>query len=74
MYKEPDEVTAEVMRALFDESPKANYLVVPNKEEAQWTIAKIIEEMAELNADQPYTFSDEELFEMVKVATAAQRN
>ncbi len=74
MYKEPDEVTAEIMRALFDKSPKANYLVVPNKEEAQVTIAKIIEEMAELNADHPYTFNDEELFEMVKAATAAQRN
>ena len=73
MYKEPDEVTAEVMRALFDESPKANYLVVPNEEEADWTIRKIIEEMAELNADHEYSFSDEELIQMLKEATAAQR-
>ena len=73
MYKDPDEVTAEVMRALFDESPKANYLVVPNEEEADWTIRKIIEEMAELNADHEYSFSDEELIQMLKEATGAQR-
>jgi NAD(P)-dependent dehydrogenase (short-subunit alcohol dehydrogenase family) len=73
MYKEPDEVSAAVMRALFDESPKPNYLVVPNEEEADWTIRKIIEEMAELNADHEYSFSDEELIEMLKEATAAQR-
>jgi len=73
MYKEPDEVTAAVMHALFDESPKANYLVVPNEEEAGWTIRKIIEEMAELNADHAYTYSDEELIQMLKEATDAQR-
>jgi len=73
MYKEPDEVTAAVMRALFDESPKHNYMVVPNEGEANWTISKIIEEMAELNADQEYTYSDEELIGMLREATAAQR-
>ena len=73
MYKEPDEVSAAIMQALFDESPKPNYLVVPNEREAGWTIRKIIEEMAELNADQAYTYSDDELIEMVREATAAQR-
>jgi NAD(P)-dependent dehydrogenase (short-subunit alcohol dehydrogenase family) len=73
MYKEPDEVTAAVVHALFDPAPKPNYMVVPDQEEAEWTIKKIIEEMAELNADQAYTFSDEELVKMVKEATAAQR-
>ena len=29
--------------------------------------------MAELNADQEYTYSGDELIEMVKAATAAQR-
>ncbi len=29
--------------------------------------------MAELNADQEYSYSDEELIEMLKEATAAQR-
>lgn len=73
MYKEPDDVAAAVMHALFDESPKPNYLVVPNEDEAGWTIRKIIEEMAELNADHEYSYSDEDLIQMLKEATAAQR-
>jgi NAD(P)-dependent dehydrogenase (short-subunit alcohol dehydrogenase family) len=73
MYKEPDEVTAAVVHALFADSPKPNYLVVPNEREAGWTIGRMIEETAELNADQAYTYSDEELIEMLKAATAAQR-
>lgn len=73
MYKEPDEVSAAIMHALFDASPKPNYLVVPNEEEAGWTIRKIIEEMAELNADQEFTYSDEELIGMLKEATRKQR-
>lgn len=73
MYKEPDEVSTAVMHALFDEAPKPNYLVVPNEREAAWTIRKIIEEMAELNADHEYSYSDEELIQMLKEATAVQR-
>jgi len=73
MYKEPDAVTDAITDALFDESPKPNYLVVPNQEEAAWTIRKIIEEMAELNADQEYSYSDEQLIQMLREATAAQR-
>lgn len=73
MYKEPDDVAAAVMHALFDESPKPNYLVVPNQDEAGWTIGKLMEEMAELNADHEYSYSDDDLIQMLKQATAAQR-
>lgn len=73
MYKDPDEVTAAVMHALFDPTPKSNYLVVPNQKEAEWTIHKIMEEMAELNADHKFSYSDEQLIKMLKEATAAQR-
>jgi len=73
MYKDPDEVTTAVIHALFDPTPKPNYLVVPNEKEAEWTIRKIIEEMAELNADHKFSYSDEQLVEMLKEATAAQR-
>ena len=71
MYKEPDEVSAAVMHASFDPSP--NYPVVPNQREAVWTIRKIMEEMAGLNADHEYSYTDEELIRMLKEATAAQR-
>jgi len=73
MYKEPYDVSAAVMHALFDENPKPNYLVVPNQEQAGWVIHKIIEEMAELNADHEYSYSDDELIQMLKEATEAQR-
>jgi NAD(P)-dependent dehydrogenase (short-subunit alcohol dehydrogenase family) len=73
MYRAPDEVSAAVMQALFEPAPKPNYLVVPNQDEAGWTIRRIIEEMAELNADQPYAYTDEQLIEMVREATAVQR-
>jgi NAD(P)-dependent dehydrogenase (short-subunit alcohol dehydrogenase family) len=73
MYKDPDEVTVAVMHALFDPAPKPNYLVVPNEKEAGRTIRKIMEEMAELNADHKFSYSDEKLVQMLKEATAAQR-
>jgi len=73
MYKEPDDVTDAVVHALFDSAPKPNYLVVPNEKEARWTISKIIEEMAELNAEHEYSYSDEELIQMLQKATAAQK-
>ena len=74
MYKEPDDVSAAVMHALFDKAPKPNYLVVPNQEEVEETTRKIIEEMAELNADHKYSYSDEELIQMPKEAIAAERS
>ena len=73
MYKEPDEVTDAVIDALFAPDPKPNYLVVPNQTEAEWTIRKLVEELAEMNADNAYTYSDEQLIQMLKEATAAQR-
>lgn len=73
MYKDPDDVTVAVMHALFDPAPKANYLVVPNQREAEWTMRKIIEEAAELNADHAFSYSDEELVQMLREAIAAQR-
>lgn len=73
MHKEPVPVALAVNDALFSESPKPNYMVTPNQVEAERTIGRMIEEMAEFNADQEFTFSDEELVEMLKAATAAQR-
>jgi NAD(P)-dependent dehydrogenase (short-subunit alcohol dehydrogenase family) len=45
-------------------------IVIPNEREAGWTIRKIIDEMAELNADQEYSCSDEELMQ----STGVRRN
>jgi len=70
-FKDPDEVAAAVMLALFDENPKARYMVVPNAGEASMTIGKAMQEMVELNADQPYTYDRAALIEMLDAALDA---
>ena len=69
-YKEPDEVAAAALHALFDGNPKPRYLVVPNQEEAQWTIGEAIKELIELNERQPYSYNREQLIEMIDAAIA----
>ena len=73
MHKEPDAVAAAVSHALFADSPKASYMVAPNQGEANATIGRMLEKMAEFNDDQEFSYTDEELIEMLKEATAAQR-
>jgi NAD(P)-dependent dehydrogenase (short-subunit alcohol dehydrogenase family) len=70
-YKEPDEVSAAVLHALFDENPKVRYMVVPNQREAEITIKKAIEELVQLNEGQVYTYNRESLVAMLDEALAA---
>ena len=67
-YKEPDEVAEAAVHALFDDNPKPRYLVVPNQDEAQRTISKLISELIELNERQPYSYSREQLIGMIDAA------
>jgi hypothetical protein len=39
--------TMVVMQALLDENPKPRYLIVPNQEQPQWTINRVIERLVE---------------------------
>ena len=70
-YKEPDEVADAAIHALFDEKPFRRYMVVPNEKEAGWTIGKQIKELVQLNEYQEYSFSRDELIEMLDAAMAA---
>lgn len=70
-FKDPDEVAAAVMLALFDEDPKLRYMVVPSEEEAKMTIGKAIREAVELNADQAYTYDRAALIEMLDAELTA---
>jgi NAD(P)-dependent dehydrogenase (short-subunit alcohol dehydrogenase family) len=70
-FKEPDEVARAALHALFDGKPKPRYMVVPNQQEAEWTISEAIKELIELNEDQPYSYSREQLIEMIDAAMAA---
>ena len=69
-YKDPGEVSEAAMHALFAADPKRRYLVVPNAEEAGWTIGKAIEELVQLNEWQAYSYSREELIAMLDEAMA----
>jgi len=70
-YKEPDEVAEAVYHALFDPTPKMRYMVVPNQNEAEWTIRKAIQELVELNQDHAFSYDRDALIEMLDEALAA---
>jgi NAD(P)-dependent dehydrogenase (short-subunit alcohol dehydrogenase family) len=65
---DPDDVSRAVIHALFDESPKARYMVVPNQEQAHDTISRAIEKLVELNEKQAYSYDRAALIEMLDQA------
>jgi NAD(P)-dependent dehydrogenase (short-subunit alcohol dehydrogenase family) len=68
---DPIEVAQAAQHALFDPNPKRRYLVVPNQEEAGWTINKQIEELAQLNQGHKYSYTRDQLVEMLDAALLA---
>jgi hypothetical protein len=69
-YKDPDEVADAALHALFAENPKARYMVVPNRDEATWTIGTAIRRMVQQNERQEHAFSRDEFIEMIDKAMA----
>jgi len=67
-YKDPDEVADAALHALFDENPKARYMVVPNRDEATWTIGSAMRRMVQQNEGQEHAFSRDELIGMLDEA------
>jgi NAD(P)-dependent dehydrogenase (short-subunit alcohol dehydrogenase family) len=72
-YKDPDEVAAAVELALFEPNPKRRYMVVPNQQEAEYTIRRQIRQLVELNEGQPYTYDRDALVKMLDEAMAHAR-
>ena len=70
-HKEPDEVAEAVYHALFDTTPKMRYMVVPNQNEAEWTIRKAIQELVELNQDHAFSYDRDALIKLLDEALAA---
>jgi NAD(P)-dependent dehydrogenase (short-subunit alcohol dehydrogenase family) len=62
---EPDAVAEAVLHALFDDNPKARYMVVPAQDQADWTVRKAMTEMVELNHDHPFSYDRDALIEML---------
>ena len=69
-YKDPGEVADAAVHALFDDEPFRRYMVVPNENEAGLTIGKQIEQLVQLNDYQAYSYSREQLIEMLDAALA----
>lgn len=69
-YQEPDDVALAALEFLTTDTPKRRYMVVPNRGEAEITIRGGLQELAQLNQDQPYTFSRDELVRMLDDALA----
>lgn len=71
--KEPDDVAEAVLHALFSDNPKRRYLVLPSQEEAAWTINSVVSRLAQLNNNPDYSYSQDELIDMLKSAMAAEQ-
>ena len=71
-YKEPDEVSAAFMHALFDDEPLLRYMVVPNAEEQGWTSRAKLNELVQLNEWGPYSYSRDELIAMLDEAITGE--
>ena len=68
--KKPDEVSAAYMHALFDPKPLRRYVVAPNKQTQARTISTKVRQLAELNQWGPYSYSRDELVQMLDKALA----
>jgi NAD(P)-dependent dehydrogenase (short-subunit alcohol dehydrogenase family) len=68
---EPDAVAAAVEQALFAETPKRRYMVTPNQEQALVTLQHAIRRAAELNQDQSFSYSRDELVKLLDQALDA---
>lgn len=64
-FKAPFEVAEAVEKALFSETPKRRYMVVPNEQEGNWTITQILREMVQLNENQAYKYDRAKLIEIL---------
>ncbi len=69
-YKEPDEVSEAFMHALFNDKPLRRYVVVPNANEQARTIGTKVNELVQLNEWGPYSYSRDQLVEMLDEALA----
>ncbi len=67
-FKQPDEVSAAYMHALFDDEPLRRYMVVPSAQEQAMTINTKIAQLVQLNEWGPHRYSRDELLEKLKEA------
>ena len=69
-YPEPDRVADAVMDALFSENPKDDYLAVSTSGQSQFVIRDVIQDLVEFNRDFEYSYSRDQLVELLDEALA----
>ena len=62
---EPDAVAEAVMHSMSDESPRPRYMVAPVKAHADRAINALMTRLVQLNANQPFELSRNELVAML---------
>jgi NAD(P)-dependent dehydrogenase (short-subunit alcohol dehydrogenase family) len=72
-FQAPDAVANAVLQFFVQPTPRRRYLVVPDQREAEVTIRKQIEELAQLNEGHEYTYGRDELVKMLDEALAKAR-
>lgn len=72
-FKLPDEVSSAFMHALFSDEPLRRYVVAPNQEEQARTISTKVEQLVQLNEWGPYSYSRDELYEMLREAMSEDK-
>jgi len=73
-YPEPDRVADAVMDALFSESPKDDYLAVSTAGQSEFVIRNVIQDLVEFNRDFEYSYSRDQLVELLDEALAPPTN
>ena len=61
-------MAATVELALFEPTPKRRYMVTPDQGEAERTIRKQLEQLAQLNERQPYSYDRDALVKLLDEA------
>lgn len=70
--KDPDDVAAMAMHALFDENPLPRYLVAPGRGQAEWVMGIAVQKIAQLAQGEQYTFTRDELIAMLDKAMGTE--
>ena len=69
--KEPDAVAEAVLKLMSTDTPQRRYMVTPNKNQADFTMQAAMSKVVELNGDQPYSYTRDELVALLDDLLAA---
>lgn len=71
VFKTSDDVSAAIVDALFSETPKRRYMVVPVQGEAAFTIQGALNTIVDLNSGHAFSFDKEQMMSMLEKALDA---